>query len=260
MLEKILQTKQEELSHITVGERPDVPFYSLKKALQQDPQNVQIIAEVKKASPSKGLIRSDFDPEAIALGYEQGGAAALSVLTDETYFQGSSSYLTAVKKISSLPVLRKDFIIDARQVEESAAIGADAILLIAEALAPEKLHELYRQAYGLGMEVLVEAHSLEKLHDLLHQFTPEIIGINNRDLHTFHTELGQTGKAASFIPEGSVLVSESGFRTNEDLDYIQLLGAEAALVGESLMRQPDVREALLKLRGVNEHASTDTDV
>ncbi|MFB4163412.1 indole-3-glycerol phosphate synthase TrpC [Alteribacillus sp. JSM 102045] len=252
MLNKIIETKKEEVQSLQLPQRVDVSRYSLKKALIQN-NNVQVIAEVKKASPSKGLIRSDFHPESIAESYQRGGAAALSVLTDEPYFQGKRAYLTAVKNKVSIPVLRKDFIIDRLQLEESERIGADAVLLIAAALEPQHLHELYLEADEKGLEVLVEFHSKEELESVMKIFKPAIIGVNNRDLKTFNTTLTVTEELSKCIPADSVFVSESGIYTHEDLQFVQNYGADAVLVGESLMRQTNVELALRQLKGEKFH-------
>nr|WP_230581317.1 indole-3-glycerol phosphate synthase TrpC [Geobacillus stearothermophilus] len=171
------------------------------------------------------------------------------MLTDERYFQGHRSYLRLVKETVDIPVLRKDFIIDRRQVEESARLGADAILLIGEALAPETLEALYREAYDIGLECLVEVHAKETLERLLDRFTPEVIGINNRDLHTFVTALEATKALAPLIPPSCVIVSESGISSWRDVETVRSYGAQAMLVGESLMRQADVERAVYRLFG-----------
>ncbi|MFZ4452284.1 indole-3-glycerol phosphate synthase TrpC [Salibacterium aidingense] len=249
MLNNILSTKKDEISRLTMPETADVPHYSLQHALAEKRGTIQVIAEVKKASPSKGLIRSPFHPVQIAKSYQSGGAAALSVLTDETYFQGSRDYLTDVKKEVGLPVLRKDFIIEEVQIEESSRIGADALLLIAAALEPEKLHYLYQSAVQRGLEVLVEFHSVRELEEVLRLFEPSLIGINNRDLDTFETSLQVTHNLSGHVPPQSLIVSESGIHTPADIDYVQNEGAKAVLVGESLMRQENVEQALKKLKG-----------
>ncbi|SDJ49081.1 indole-3-glycerol phosphate synthase TrpC [Salimicrobium halophilum] len=247
MLTKILDVKREEISQLTpYGTKEREKATPFAASLRQGVP-AGLIAEVKKASPSKGIIREDFDPVAIAEAYERGGARAISVLTDRSFFQGSPDYLTEIKRHVSLPVMRKDFIIDSLQVQESREIGADAILLIGEALEAEKLKELYDEAYRLGMEVLVEVHALETLERILDIFTPEVIGVNNRDLNTFHTTLEQTAEIAASVPEEALLVSESGIYTNEDVKKVRESGAEAVLVGESLMRQNDVEKAVRQL-------------
>ncbi|MED3754527.1 indole-3-glycerol phosphate synthase TrpC [Geobacillus stearothermophilus] len=250
MLEQILATKREELETLTMPEPlPEPKRRPFAAALRRPRRALGLIAEVKKASPSKGLIRADFDPAAIAKAYERAGADAISVLTDERYFQGHRSYLRLVKETVDIPVLRKDFIIDRRQVEESARLGADAILLIGEALAPETLEALYREAYDIGLECLVEVHAKETLERLLDRFTPEVIGINNRDLHTFVTALEATKTLAPLIPPSCVIVSESGISSWRDVETVRSYGAQAMLVGESLMRQADVERAVYRLFG-----------
>ncbi|WP_066174561.1 indole-3-glycerol phosphate synthase TrpC [Bacillus marinisedimentorum] len=249
MLEKIVAKKREELQNFVLPEQRDVERASLIHSIKSSANPVSIIAEVKKASPSKGVIRPDFDPAWIAGRYEEGGARAVSVLTDRHFFQGDRSYLTEIKQKVSIPVLRKDFIISPEQVEESARIGADAILLIGEALEPAVLFELFKQAEEKGMEALVEVHSAETLEMILSVFQPPLIGINNRNLKTFHTDLSQTEKVAEMVPEGSMLVSESGIFSSADLERVHRAGAEAALIGESLMRKPDPGEAAAVLLG-----------
>lgn len=236
MLNKIIATKQEEIKHIQLTDPIEVERVSLYEGLRAKKRSLALIAEVKKASPSKGLIREDFHPVEIGKAYERAGANAISVLTDREYFQGDTSYLTAVKKHVSLPVLRKDFIIDSLQVEETVRIGADAMLLIVAALEVNKLKELYDEAYEKGLECLVEIHSEEELEQLLAVFTPKIIGVNNRNLKTFETCLSQTERIKPLIPKGSLFVSESGIHTPEDIRRVEHAGADAILVGESLMR------------------------
>ncbi|ARP43240.1 indole-3-glycerol phosphate synthase [Geobacillus thermodenitrificans] len=250
MLEKILATKREELDTLTLPEPlPEPKRRPFAAALRRPRRALGLIAEVKKASPSKGIIRPDFDPVAIAKAYERAGADAISVLTDERYFQGHRRYLQEVKEAVNIPVLRKDFIIDRRQVEESARLGADAILLIGEALPPEMLEALYQEAYSIGLECLVEVHAKETLERILARFTPEVVGINNRDLHTFVTTLEATKALASLIPPSSVIVSESGISSYRDVRTIRSYGVQAMLVGESLMRQADVERAVYRLFG-----------
>lgn len=228
---------------------------SFARALQA-PKGIQVIAEVKKASPSKGLIRAVFDPVAIARAYEVGGAACLSVLTDEVYFQGSLQYLAEIRKVTGLPLLRKDFIIDDYQVYEARAAGADAILLIVAAFAGDSagersvadLNRLAALAGELGMDLLTEVHTQEELQIAL-AAQAQLIGINNRDLKSFHTSLDVTFRLAPQVPADRILVSESGIATPQDLQRLQAVGARAVLVGESLMRQPDVTLALRRLLG-----------
>ena len=251
MLNQIIDRKREDILKIKLPEDLKLPKRSFKKALLSPNRFVALIAEVKKASPSKGVIQEDFEPVKIAKQYEQAKADCLSVLTDTPFFQGKNSYLSDVKRSVSLPVLRKDFIIDSIQVEEADRIGADAILLIGEALEPQKLFELYQQAVEKGMDVLVEVHGEETLEGILNVFTPEIIGVNNRNLKTFETSVGQTERMAKLVPSGSVLISESGIGQSEDLAFVKACGARAVLVGESLMREPSQLKAVHALFGEN---------
>jgi indole-3-glycerol phosphate synthase len=208
--------------------------------------DVALIAEVKKASPSAGIIRADFDPVQIAKTYEAHGAACLSVLTDEHFFQGSLDYLRAVRKAVQIPVLRKDFIIDRYQVLEARAAGADCILLIAECLDDCQLRDLYFYASELGMESLIEIYDPENLDRVL-KLDPPLVGVNNRDLRTFVTDLDQTLRLAPRLPESTLLVSESGIRTRADVDRLKAGGARAMLVGETLMRSADIGQAVDEL-------------
>ena len=251
MLNQIIDRKREDILKIELPEDLKLPKRSFKKALLSPNRFVALIAEVKKASPSKGVIQENFEPVKIAKQYEQAKADCLSVLTDTPFFQGKNSYLSDVKRSVSLPVLRKDFIIDSIQVEEADRIGADAILLIGEALEPQKLFDLYQQAAEKGMDVLVEVHGEETLEGILNVFTPEIIGVNNRNLKTFETSVGQTERMAKLVPSGSVLISESGIGQSEDLAFVKACGARAVLVGESLMREPSQLEAVHALFGEN---------
>jgi len=208
--------------------------------------NAAVIAEIKRASPSKGLLREDFDPAAIARSYEAGGAACLSVLTDREYFQGAPEHLSAARAACALPVLRKDFIIEPYQVLDARAIGADCILLIAAALAPGALRDLERLAQSLGMAVLVEIHEASELDVALTLATP-LIGINNRDLRTFATDLQTTLDLLPRVPAGRTVVTESGIRGREDVLHLRKNGLEAFLVGEAFMRAPDPGAALREL-------------
>ncbi|MBT2257202.1 indole-3-glycerol phosphate synthase TrpC [Priestia megaterium] len=254
MLNKIIETKKEEIQNLQLPEQQNVAKRSFLGALSNPNRELALIAEVKKASPSKGLIKENFQPVEIAKAYEKGKADALSVLTDQHYFQGHRTFLSDIKQHVSIPVLRKDFIIDSIQVEESARIGADAILLIGEALEPLKLQELYLQATEKELDCLVEVHSLETLEKLLAVFTPKIIGINNRNLHTFETSLQQTKEIAKHVPKDQLLVSESGIYLYDDVSYVKEAGAKAILVGESLMRQDNQTKAIEKLFGESEYA------
>ncbi|HSH43375.1 MAG TPA: indole-3-glycerol phosphate synthase TrpC [Arenicellales bacterium] len=205
-----------------------------------------VIAEIKKASPSRGVIREDFDPEAIADSYARGGAACLSVLTDEQFFQGRDEYLTRARQRCELPALRKDFMIDPYQVWESRAIGADCILLIVAALGDAQLVDLSGLALELGMDVLVEVHDREELERALELKIP-LLGINNRDLRTFETSLDTTFELLDDIPEGHVVITESGIHTREDVTAMQQRGVYGFLIGEAFMRAAEPGRELARL-------------
>lgn len=214
-----------------------------------------VIAEVKRRSPSKGEIRADFEPVSCARDYAEGGAAALSVLTDEHYFGGRLDFLAKIRAEVSLPLLRKDFTIDPYQVDEARVAGADAILLIASALSKERMSSLFERARGLDLDVLVEVHDETEL-DCARAIDADLIGVNNRDLATFTTDLSITERLAEALVDGGgpeamdavVLVAESGIRDHDDIERLKGAGARAFLVGESLMRQPDLETALRRLR------------
>lgn len=209
---------------------------------------IRLIAEIKKASPSAGVIRADFDPVAIARIYEAHGATCLSVLTDETYFQGHLDFLRHVREAVSLPVLRKDFILDRYQLLEARVAGADAVLLIAECLDDCHLRALHNEAVELGMTPLVELYEPANLKRVL-EAGASLIGVNNRDLRTFHTDLEHTLRLRREIPDDCVLVSESGIRTRADVERLQAAGVDAMLVGETLMARPDIGAAVDELLG-----------
>lgn len=210
-----------------------------------------LIAEVKKASPSAGIIRSDFEPVEIAQSYEAAGAQCLSVLTDEHFFQGHLDFLRQIRAAVNLPVMRKEFILDRYQILEARAAGADCVLLIAECLTADELTDLHNFAAGLGMQTLIELYDPENLFQVLATGT-RLVGINNRDLRTFVTSLEHTFRLMPDIPSDVLLVSESGIRTHSDIQKLLNVGVGGVLVGESLMRQPDIGRAVRQLM----HGST----
>ena len=203
-----------------------------------DGKSVRIIAEIKKASPSKGVLRADFDPVSIAIGYEKGGAAALSILTDEKFFMGSLSYLRAVREEVGIPLLRKDFIIDPYQVYESRLGGADALLLIVSALGQDSLKELLRLTHSLDMNAVVEVHDEEELGRALDAGS-RIVGINNRDLRTFEVDLGVTERLSRNIPDDVIVVAESGIGSGADIKKLGKHGVRVFLIGETFMKARD---------------------
>jgi len=255
-LDKIVQSKRQEVA----DRKGRVPLEGLKEKIAGlgRPRNffhavtgpgryrVNLIAEVKKASPSAGVIRADFDPVRIARDYEAAGASALSVLTDEPFFQGKLEYIEAVRNAVRLPVLRKDFIIDEYQVYETRAAGADAILLIAECLETGQLIDLQILATEMNLTCLIEVHDLDNLmrvRDHVIGFphrSYSLLGINNRDLRTFKTDLGTTLRMTELVADRGVLVSESGIHTKQDLKKLAEAGVRAVLIGESLMRSDDI--------------------
>lgn len=261
ILEQILATKAQEvaaaraarpLADLAGAARAAAPARDFAAALRRPRPGASLacIAEVKKASPSKGIIRADFDPVQIARRYAAAGAAAISVLTDAPYFQGALAHLEAIRAAVALPLLRKDFVIDPYQIYEARAAGADAILLIAAALPDAgRLREYRLLAADLGMAALVEVHTAAEL-ELAVASGAEIIGINNRDLRTFQTSLDVTLALAPRVPPAALLVSESGIATRADCQRLAAAGAHAVLVGESLMRQPDPGAALGQLLGL----------
>ena len=240
ILQKIALHKAKEVAEL----KQHYPHNALQNKLNNN--EAAVIAEIKKASPSKGLIRENFDPIAIAKSYAQAGAACLSVLTDQHFFQGHNDYLQQAHAAVELPLLRKDFIIDAYQIYEARAIGADCILLIVALLTDEALVEFTQIAMELGMAVLVEVHDASELKSALFLPTP-LIGINNRDLRTFATDLNTTLNLARQLPKAHLLITESGIHTAEDVALLQQHGINAFLVGEAFMRAPDPGEQLKTL-------------
>jgi indole-3-glycerol phosphate synthase len=247
ILEQIVASKRRELA----AARQRVPETELERraaraapvrdflaALERGP-GIQVIAEVKKASPSAGVLRDDFDAVAIARAYERNGAACISVLTDEPFFQGSLAHLESIRAAVERPLLRKDFLLDRYQLLEARAAGADAVLLIAEVLTEDELPRLLRQATELGLQALVELYDRANLARVLDSGA-RLIGVNNRDLRTFVTRLEHTLELAASIPPGVCLVSESGIRTPADLVRLQAAGVRAVLIGETFLRAPDI--------------------
>jgi indole-3-glycerol phosphate synthase len=224
------------------GQAADLPPCKDFHASLAATEHVRLIAEVKRASPSAGLIRDDFDPAMIASAYQAGGAACISVLTDEPFFQGSLEYLRLVRAAVDLPILRKDFIVDEYQLLQARVAGADAVLLIAECLSPEQLNELDQKASELGMQTLIELFEPANLPAVLATST-KMVGINNRDLRTFQTDLHHTVRLAKDIPSDRLVVGESGIRTHDDVQTLHAGGVKGILVGESLMRQSDIELA-----------------
>ena len=257
ILERILARKREEVE----AARAAVPFAQMQQRATAAPPprdfvgalrakiaagRPAVIAEIKKASPSKGLLRADFDPASIARSYEAGGAACLSVLTDRDFFQGSAEHLAQARSACSLPVLRKDFVTEPYQVYESRAFGADCILLIAAALACQDMQGLEAAAASLGMAVLVEVHNAAELDAALTLRTP-LLGINNRNLRTFQTSLQTTLDLLPGIPGDRIVVTESGIGSAADVSMMLGRGVPAFLIGEALMRTPDVGVALQEM-------------
>jgi indole-3-glycerol phosphate synthase len=253
ILQEILEYKRQEIllakKTIPAEYLKDMPNYarqclSLHKALSG--KETAVIAEIKKASPSKNIIREDFDYLDIAHQYAGCGASALSVLTDKKYFQGDIRFIADIRSSTEIPILRKDFIIDSYQVVEAKAFGADAVLLIAAAMNPERLRDLFHEAAALGLECLVEVHTLHELN-ILNYIPAKIVGINNRNLSNFTVDLTTTIRVASRIPKEIIVVSESGITSRGDIDQLREHGIRAVLIGESFMRAAHPGKALRDL-------------
>ncbi|MGQ7845703.1 indole-3-glycerol phosphate synthase TrpC [Granulosicoccus sp. 3-233] len=257
ILKRIIARKHEEIAE----RKRTTPLHALKRQAEQaddcrgfvqalnartEQGQAAVIAEVKKASPSKGVLRDPFDPAAIAASYEAGGAACLSVLTDADFFQGSEAALRDARAVCKLPVIRKDFIVDSYQVAEARAIGADCILLIAAALDDQTLSDLHEEAVELGMDVLVEVHDARELQRSL-ALSPMLLGINNRDLRTFEVSLKTTESLLADIPKGTHVVTESGIMNSADVQRMRSAGVHTFLVGEAFMRAPDPGAALQQM-------------
>jgi indole-3-glycerol phosphate synthase len=258
ILDKIVTTKRIEIERA----KARIPEQELRAKLAGAPLvrdffaalaadgPIRLIAEVKKASPSAGVIREDFNPVAIAKIYEAYGAACVSVLTDEEYFQGRLDYLTQIRAAVGIPVLRKDFILDTYQLVEARVAGADAVLLIAESLDDCNLRKLFNETIELGMTPLVELYEPANLPRVL-EAGATLIGVNNRNLHTFVVDLEHTIRMREKVPEDCLLVAESGIKTHADVQRLEAAGINAILVGESLTREPDVGAAVDRLLGKN---------
>jgi indole-3-glycerol phosphate synthase len=256
ILDDIVAAKKEEVALAKAA----VPVEKLRQQAQAAPPPrdfldalshgppIRLIAEVKKASPSAGVIRADFDPVEIAQIYQRHGASAISVLTDGPFFQGSLEHLAQVRAAVDLPVLRKDFIIDRYQVWQARAAGADAVLLVAECLDDYTLGELHDAIEELGMTPLVELYQTENLRRVL-DAGARLVGINNRDLRTFHADLGHCMRLRKLVPAGRIVVGESGIRTRRDVEQLQAAGLHAMLVGETLMSKPTIGKAVDELLG-----------
>jgi len=257
--EKILLAKQqlpEEDLRAKIQELvPTRPFIeaihpaSARRGGVYKPRTISLIAEIKKASPSRGIIRQDFNPLEIAKIYQEAGVQAISILTEEDFFSGNLAYINEVKSVVGLPILRKDFILEPYQVYESRYFGADAILLIADLLTQEKLSELMQIASELGLDYLVEVHTEKELKKILKLKGVSLIGINNRDLHTLEVDSKTTEKLFLFIPKDKVLVVESGIKTYQDVLFLKILGVSAVLVGEAFMEAQDIKKKVEEIMG-----------
>ncbi|MBD3225596.1 MAG: indole-3-glycerol phosphate synthase TrpC [Caldithrix sp.] len=255
ILETIIESKKKEVhrlkSNVTLSDLEKKPLfrkpvYGFKEALVQE-DHLAIIAEIKQASPSKGVLRAPFDPVAIARTYQQHQVNALSILTDEPFFKGSLQYLADIAAFKTAPLLRKDFIIDDYQIYEARSYGADAILLIAEVLSREQIHDLTSTAHALNMDVLLEIHSAEQIDKIDFRIN-DLIGINNRNLDDFTVNLNTTQILCNSIPSGVTVVSESGIHNKDDLEFIKNTHANAVLIGEHLMRSVNMDQELKHLK------------
>ena len=252
ILDKIKLTKLEEVSKLNKNKleydkqnflKTSQNNGSFENSLRElGKNNYTLITEIKKASPSKGIIRKDFNPTELAISYEKGGASCLSVLTDATYFKGSNDYIAQIKDVVSLPILRKEFIIDPLQVIESKNLGADCILIIVGMNSIEDNTAIEAMALDIGLECILEVHSLEEL-EATKYFSSNIIGINNRDLNTFNTDIETTVKLLPNVPKNKTVISESGLSKKSDLERLAKLGVTSFLVGESLIKQEDLEKA-----------------
>ncbi len=242
---RVHEKSHEELKELVKDLEPCRGFVaSIQRKIEAG--EAAVIAEIKKASPSKGLIRESFFPAEIAASYQRGGAACVSVLTDIDFFQGADAYLKEASAATTLPVLRKDFVVDEYQITEARWLGADCILLIAAALSPSRLAELYHYALSIGLDVLIEVHNEPELMSVLH-LKPALIGVNNRNLHTFETSLDNTFNLLDLMPSETIVVTESGIHTTDDVAAMRGHDVNAFLVGESLMRADDPGRRLLEL-------------
>jgi len=247
--EKILLAKQqlpeEELKSRLQALGPTRPFI---EAIRK-PHQISLIAEIKKASPSAGVIRQDFFVQDIARTYQESGVQAISVLTEEDYFQGNISYLGDVKGITGLPVMRKDFILEPYQIYESRFFGADAVLLIADILTQDVIAEMLDIAAGLGLAALVEVHEEKELKKVLKLKKANLIGINNRDLHTLEVDFNTTQSLFTLIPKDKIVVVESGIKSYQDILFLKILGVSAVLIGEAFMSSPDIQRKVEEVMG-----------
>ncbi len=246
--ERILAAKQqlseEDLKSKIQGLAATRPFI---EAINK-PRQISLIAEIKKASPSRGVIREDFNPQQIASDYREAGVQAISVLTEEDYFSGSLFYINEVKSFTDAPILRKDFIIEPYQVYESRFFGADAVLLIADLLTKETLSELMQLADTLGLDCLVEVHTEKELKKVLN-LKPALIGINNRDLHTLEVDFKNTERLFPLIPKDKTVVVESGIKSRQDVLFLKILGVNACLIGTAFMEAADIRKKVEEIMG-----------